>query len=343
MIAPNRASNFPLPLILKFPTVPPIADGLPFGEGERITLRSWYERLILPDIQDSLAPRSLNEDRVALNRWEEATGNPDIREVDKTTLETLRDHLDGRGCSPATINKYWRELVGIFRDAKEEGIIPKVPSISRRQKSGLVTAKTVKIQRPTITMEEANRLYDACKFATYPHGGEHPAPRLWRAALVLFYTYGARTLDILQTLEWKNILWSDRLIKFQAMKTSKVQGLPMTEAVIDQLRRIRGRSYRCFPGFKTTGHQDNETGKWKRGFYTTLRTEIVPRAGVDITFKHFRQSVVTRYNGIEPGLGSWIAGHFVPGVSAQNYDLPTERIRKAIEAAPVPKSFYRED
>ena len=331
MIAPLAV----LPTIIKFPTLPGTPSG--FADGQKITLREWYQRSLWPEIKDLQAERSLREDRVALNRWEDCTDDPDIRTVNRETLEGFRDKLLLRSCSEHTCNKYWRELKSIFRDATEEGVIPKVPKIAKRFGS-LIRIRRPKVHKPLITLEEVDRLYAACERATYPVGEQ--TALLWRVALVLFFTYGARTIDIIG-LDWSNVLWSDRLIKFQAMKTSKVQGLPMTPAVEAHLRLIEQPTGRILAGFKTTGHRAKKTGKWKPGYYSTWRSELCPVLGREFPFKLFRESMVTRYNAIEDKLGSWIAGHFVPGVSAQSYDVPTERIRAAIESAPVPKSFLR--
>lgn len=326
-----------LPTILKFPSASTPIGNLPFALDEKITARKWYDRCLLPEIRNELAPRSLSEDRVALNRWEDCTEDPDIRQVSRTDLESFRDNLLKRGCNPHTVNKYWRELKSIFRDAREEQLITREPRIAKRFGS-LIRIRKPKVHLPLITMDEVDQLYAACERATYPVS-ERTA-LLWRVALVLFFTYGARTIDIIG-LDWSNVLWSDRLIKFQAMKTSKVQGLPMTPAVDAHLRLIEQPTGRILAGFKTTGHRAKKTGKWKPGYYSTWRNELCPVLGREFPFKLFRESMVTRYNAIEDKLGSWIAGHFVPGVSAQSYDVPTERIRAAIESAPVPKSFLR--
>ncbi len=85
----------------------------------------------------------------------------------------------------------------------------------------------------------------------------------------------------------------------------------------------------------------DEQVKFPPGYYATWRHEICEQAALlaPIQLKHFRERVVTRYNAMHPGLGSWIAGHYVPGVSAQSYDLPTDQIREVLGSAPVPECF----
>lgn len=340
----NAVRQLELPMTIPFPTLAKTANDLPFDPQEQVSVRRYYECCVFPQIREEQAQRSLDEDRVALNRWEDCTGNPDIREVGPVDLERFRDGLIARGCKGPTINKYWRELKAIFADAEDRGLIPRVPSLGRRRRSRLVK-ESPKMQRECITVDEVTRLWRACAAASYPAGTQFPAPKLWRVAVVLFWTYGARTLDMLRELRWDNIRFNDRLIQFEAMKTTKLQGLPITEVVERHLRSIRGHAERVFPGFNTPGCFLKRPQRWKRGYYTTWRSEITAGAGIEesIILKNFRESVVTRYNGIEPGLGAWIAAHHVPGVTAMHYDLPTQRIRQAIESAAVPECFCEVD
>ncbi|MFQ5734804.1 MAG: tyrosine-type recombinase/integrase [Planctomycetaceae bacterium] len=305
--------------------------------GELITLRHYYDGWIYPEIVDVQSANSLKEDRTALNHWEHLTDNPDIRSVGRDDLRKFRDALNAAGLRPATINKTWRELRTMFAEAADQRFISAVPRIAKGMKCSLVR-EPAKIQRESVTFAEIESLWRGCAQATYPAHEEFPAPKLWRVAIVLFTVYGARTLDIFQRLNWDNIRFGDRLIRFEAMKTRKLQGLPLTDLVIKHLRSIRGRSQRLFRGFNSRGNRLK--GTIKRGYYTTWNWEI-GAAAIDppIWLKNLRESMLTRYNGIEPGLGNWIAAHHVPGVSAQHYDLPTQRIRDAIEASPVPDCF----
>lgn len=314
-------------------TQPP--DELP----EELTLRDFYLRYVLPEIQHE-APSSLKEDRTALNHWEALTQDPDIRAVTRYHLERLRDGMQAHGASPATINKTWRELKMIFEVAADLEIISRAPKIGLRMKSRLVK-QPHKLQRETIDFEEITRLWKACRRATYPPKRQfHPA-KLYRVALVLFYLYGPRTVDLLERMEWDNVRFRDKVIQFNALKTSKLQGLPLTDLAIEHLQSIMGRSRRLFPGFNTKGCWLKKPQRWKPGYYATWNGEILPEANVNppITFKHFREAMVTRHNRTKPGLGSWIAGHWIPGVSAQSYDLPTDDIRQAIAETPVPDCF----
>lgn len=307
---------------------------------ETLTLRHYYSEWVLPELSHA-APRSLVEDSTALKHWEHYTHDPDIRGLTRQDLELLRDGMLQDEYAAATINKTWRELKMMMEFAHDERVISVVPKIGYRMKSMLLKEHP-KIQRETISDFEVEQLWRSCQAATYPRDRVTPAPKSWRVALYLFWLYGARTWDVF-SLEWKNVKFRDRLIQFEAMKTRKLQGLPLTDLGIRHLRSISNHSHRVFPGFNSRGCFLKRTGKWKTGYYTTWRNEIFRTSEIEtyIVLKNFRETMLTRFNGNadEPGLGNWIAGHYVPGVSAQCYDLPTKRIRKAIESVTVPACF----
>lgn len=333
MIAQHQFESYPA-------TIPFRRADVPVEPVELLTVRDYYERFLRPDLVD-LSPRSLDEDRIALNNWERYTNNRPLDQLSEEDLRELRDGMQASGRSPSTIQKTWRELRAMLKAAVDDDLLRKVPKL--RRKSRLVETPP-KRQRETISEAELAKLWECCNFASYP-AGMIPAPKLWRVALVIFWTYGPRTLDVFG-LQWSDIKFGDKLIQFEAMKTGKLQGLPITPTVEAQLRSIRQgaavRGFgRVFPGFNSPGCFLKSKGKWKTGFRATWRREIFGRSGISqqIDLKHFRERAVTFYNGIFDGLGSWVAGHSVPGVTAQHYDNPTARIREAIEASPVPECF----
>ena len=338
----QRVSQPELPLVIPFPTLSKAADDLDFKPDEVITVRSYWTRRVLPELEKrvkdrEMSERSIKEDRHAINAWEKSTFNPDIREVTPTVLEQFKDGQLDLQIAPPTINKRWRELKAIFAFAEYDKLIPRVPQIAHRKRARLLK-EAPKRQRESVTDPEVELLWKQCREASYPIKGQFPAPMLWRVWLVLVHTYGPRPID-LKKLSWPDIRWNDRLIQFEATKTGKLQGLPMTDLVARHLRSIKGHSEKVFSNFKSTGCFLQKTQSWKPGYYATWRSEISLGLAPEITFKHFRETMVTRYNRIQKDLGGWIAGHFIPGVTAQNYDLPTAAIREAIESAPVPRCF----
>lgn len=341
--------------IIKFPTLAE-RTGL-LNPEEPLTLRGYYERILLPDFladieagdDAALAKRSLDEDKAALRNWERYTDNKPLHDLSAEDLQSLKAGMLQRGLSPHTIAKTWRELAAIMRYAVQDGFLDTVPRLTRqsgrlRKQTGIIAVKKPR-QRQLVTLDEAASLWRACRHATYPADCPPglPAPKTWRVALLLFWLYGPRTMDVLQ-LRWSDVRFGDKLIQFESQKTGKLQGLPMTDLVAEHLRSIRTQYNRdrVFYGFNTVGHY-NSRRRWKPGWRSTWRREICEHAELTepVLFKNFRQRVVSEYNASFPSikLGSWIAGHSLPGVSAQNYELPTREIRAAIESAPIPDCF----
>lgn len=340
------AQSFETIPILRFPSRAE-REGTPRAD-ESLTLGEYYRQRLLPELSD-LSRRSLESDRHALTKWERYSGDPPLTAGADVLAESLRRFRQGlieAGAAPASINKHWRELKAIFDAAVADGYCAATPLLQERRRGRVRRSRLVieprKRQRVLITEAELTRLWAACDHATYPAMEHSSAPQLWRVALVLFWTYGARTIDFLRHLRWEQVRFSDGLLLFTASKTSKLQGLPLTPIVTAHLRGIQGpESARVFPGFNSPGCHLRSPDRWKPGYYATWRHEICEQAALlaPIQLKHFRERVVTRYNAMHPGLGSWIAGHYVPGVSAQSYDLPTDQIREVLGSAPVPECF----
>lgn len=314
-----------------------------FRPGETITLRDWYERVMLPEIKEWQSSRSIDSDWTALRHWESVFPALDVRQVTREHVKKFAAYLSRRR-SPATVNKVWRELRPMLTYAAECGVIDAPPDMGYRRKSKLVREAPPE-QREPITVDEVTRIWGACRHATYPDGLPMHPMHYWRAALVLFWLYGPRTLDLFAGLTWGDVRTDSRRLLIRAAKTRKIQGLPLTDIAIRHLDRIRplrwAQDDRVFRGFNSRGFLADDGSIARRGFGSTWRVEICGAAAIDppIAFKNFRETAVTRYNAIEPGLGAWIAGHYVPGVTAQHYDYPSERIRAAVESAPVPEVF----
>lgn len=319
---------------------------------EFVPLRAFYESHVFPVIKTEQAPRSISSDRSALNSWERYTENPDIRDVGRDDLLQLRDGMIKAGIGPNRINCVWRELKAMFEFGVPDWI-SSTPAIRRRMKTKLVP-EAQKMQRAIIEADEVNRIWNACTHASYPQDTQFPAPKLFRVALVLFWYYGPRPSDLF-ALCWDNVDYGKRLLQFQAQKTGKLQGVPLTDLVIDHLRSIEGRSRLLFPGFNSPGcwitqRRGKAVNAWKNGYRATWHRDILPAAGIrpncgpdetirqaerdgfdpTITFKHFREAMVTQLNDIKDRAGNWIAAHYENGVSERFYDLPTNRVRKAV-------------
>lgn len=330
---------------------------------QRITLRMFYETELLADFEEEHSKATRREYRTALKHWESTTFDPDFREVSNQTIRQFRDGMLAKDLAPATCQKYWAHLAKVFRIAKDEGWISRRPGVSRSRKTQLVKVPP-KTQRRVLLPDTVNRLVVACEQATYPLRANRT--RLWQVLLYLFWTYGIRTKDLI-SLARTDVDLETGFISFEAMKTSKLQSLPITDLGIKLLRSIETQTRSTwFPGFVTTGcwiskrkgrELPESERRWKRGYYCTWNSEICPAAKVIpstgpesvklavaamqdhapvVWLKHFRECMVTQLNdasghiGSVRKLGNWVAAHYQPGVSENSYDYPLEEIREAI-------------
>lgn len=298
------------------------------------TLRSVYEKM-LPEYPSSLSERTFAEQRAALNRWEAATGNPSIDEIDRETIKQLRDHLIGTGIGGETINKIWRTLRAMFRYAHDElNWIEQIPSVSPFMRSKLVEVSTP-IPREVLSHDEIARMWTNCLQATYPIVEPCLA---WRTFLVLAWVTGMRTGDLVD-LPWSSILWNQKLIRFAADKTGKLQGLPLLSWVETHLRRwhaVAPLGPKIFEGFRKRGHINRRTGKRFSGYYLTWNETITDGIEPKPQIKTLRADMVTELNDVHDGVGGWAAGHSPVGVTQTNYDKPSKRVQKAFSERPVP-------
>jgi integrase len=323
---------------------------------EGLTVSDIYRKLE-PQLPPEMSPRSKVEHRTALSHWVAATGDPPAKQIDSLMIAGLRDYLVGQRLQAATINKVWRTLRSFLRFAAEElHEIPYVPSLSYKSRSKLVKEPTP-VQRENITHEEIEMLWRGCLQATYPaYHDPRITTRLWRTFIVLIHTYGMRSGDLID-MPLSAILWKDGLIRWAADKTDKLQGLPLTECVKWHLkawldvappaprrRSTTPRPPRLFEGLCRAGHHDIESDTWSMGYYTTWRREIAVDVQPEIHWQNFRDTAVTEFNDVSPGVGGWVAAHSetTKTVTARHYDKPDRRIREAFAARPVPECFLWE-
>lgn len=338
----------------------------------RLTLRQYFETSLAAECAAELKPNTLKEIRTALKHWERETADPVIQDTNGEHVRILRDALLARQLSPATVKKVWAHLSTLFRAAIADEMITGIPQAGRLRKSILPKSlrQQRQQQRPPVKPAELERLFYACDAATYPRRPD--TPTAWRVLLYLFWTYGPRTLDAF-SLTRQDFDFPNRLIRFRAMKTSKLQALPLTDFGVQLFQQFSAdKPARLFPGFSKPGCWNRPaagTPHWIPGFYTTWNAEISPAAGVipsngpesliaavqlrpdaapPIRLKTFRQTMVTELNDYSKHvhscrqLGAWVAGHYLPGVTAQNYDFPESDIIEAVtlrESQRLPECF----
>lgn len=334
------------------------------------TLRDFWEQEYC---DDDLALGTQQAYCGALNHWERTAvldddNNPTGQTLGDVRLFELRtDHvkmfkrsMDARGVGEQNQQKQWRHLNTLLRKAWEQNLIPVRPVPSIRQVSNILPKRDRKKRRTReriVSRSELEILYRGCP------------TRDWRIAVWLLWMFAARTNDaifmrsemtdrygqVLPTIDIEN-----RLLRFEATKTGKLQGLPLTDfsvSVLCTLKSLQDGRLLNLP--RKPGSYNRARERWEAGYTTTWRRDICLQNGIEphqsrdkplppevlsvlpenpikpIVMKNLRQTAITEFNDIGDGsgrlLGGWVAGHYIPGVTAQNYDVPTKAIRAAFE------------
>lgn len=328
------------------------------------TLRDFW----LQDYCDpiDLKPTTIRAYNGALNHWDRTPvddrrtlGDLPLGELETEHVQLFRQSMDEHGISPQNQQKQWRHVNVLLRTAHEQGLIPVRPVPSLRSRSNILP-KTERRKRRTreriVTRGELEILFRGC-----PN-------REWKLAVWLLWMFAARTQDLLflkstmvdiygQTVATIDL--KERLLKFEAMKTGKLQGLPLTRFACDVLCKLKPLpDGRLLNLPRKPGSYNRRRERWEPGYTTTWRRDICLKNGIrphegskplpehvlrclpadpiePIQMKNLRQTAITQFNDIGDGsgrlLGGWVAGHYQPGVTAQNYDVPTEAIRDAFE------------
>lgn len=334
-------------------------------QSEPLTLRQFYEGHLYPIRARRISARTHSSDLEAISAWEKFTANTNLRSLDwsspvavRSTLRYLRTQLQAyvrgmeqAGAQASTINKRLRHLRTMLRKAADpidHALLLHVPDLGTDftgTSSGWKMPEVRLAPRETITAQEMTALFAATNASN--------DPQLWKAIILLLWTYGARTEDTFFRLSWDLIDFGKRLIRFTANKTSKLQGVPMTVATHAALKCLQERSQTGSIFGTIKKGTWTAKGGWKPGYYTTWSRDILPAgkfqiergpaefqqatnavegAFPNLLFHHFRKTMVTELNCYSAAAGNWVAAHYMPGVSEQFYDTPTERVSKAVQA-----------
>lgn len=189
--------------------------------------------------------------------------------------------------------------------------------------------------------DELAALYSACACATWPQDGRRPET-LWRALLVLYYTYGFRTRDLLD-LPWAAVTFAATCpdprstatnalgwFEYSPVKVARVKPgslvLPLNAVVERHLRAIQSTGPQVFGWSR--GESESYYGQWR---------QIVDVAGITACqIRDLRKTCNTAYHRIKTGLGEWILGHAPRGTN-QTYYLGIEReVIAAVHALEYP-------
>jgi integrase len=297
-----------------------------------LTLRQAYERWLEPDLFDA-AYATRREYGTALNHWERLTGDPPIAAIANAHVLALRDGLLGSRYAPATVRKTWSHLRAILRrlspqalgNPQGEGILQRVPCV----KMPRLRPKLPRVA----THAELDRLYVACSAAGWPPARSgQPAAALWRCFIVLAYNYGLRTRD-LWGLWWKDIDFDRGLFRFSALKTSKLQGMPLNRVSRAHLAAIVPASGDDRP------HVFHPTKSRHQFYREWAKINAAAEMSAPLECRDLRETCCTAYEEIAPGVGRWILAHSERGVTERHYLNPSRMVAEAVAKLPQPAAF----
>lgn len=310
---------------------------------QRLSLRQFWEQYYLSEFGHQ-SPGSLSSDRNALTHWEQCLAKKDrpagplLGELFRKGREPvqLRDKLLSDGLSGSTIRKVWRELKAILNYAIELEFIDEIPTPPRRR--GFVAASQA-MPRELVGDPLITDMYRNISRVTYPDRSARSRD-LWRVLLAVDYTYGPRTIDLVN-LPREGLLLGERLLRFRAKKVNKLQGLPIPDWLLEILQRwCAGRTgERLFEALRVRGFYDSTRKRWVNGWRTTWRRDINYGIQPQVDFQDIRQAVLTRWRAT--GVGSFIVGHAERGVSDKHYTQPSELVKDVVNAW-VPPAVLRE-
>lgn len=341
-----------------------------------LSLRLAFDRYMRAEVTRTRAKATLAQYQTALRHWEAfvaascgepqpddgiagTVGWPDTSTVNTTitdnvlavtdqVLERFRCWLESeQELGAAAIAKTWRFLRPLFNrlgprvpgNPRGLGILTQVPYMDT---SGTPAAGAG--TKRILSGDDLNALYKACGQAKWPSSRNVPAPALWRALLVLAYTYGLRTQDLIQ-LPWSAITWmpdspdpastakhADGWLSFCPGKTARRKAtdlvLPLSSVARRHLESIRYERERIF-GFPNS----------PRGLYTQWHALLEGAAVKAADLKDLRKTSNTAYNRLKPGIGSWILGHAPRGVNATFYTSVEQDLLEVIPRLPYPTAM----
>ncbi len=230
-------------------------------------LREFYNRFCLPARQArKLKPRTLVDDRHALNFWEKNVSScrkiwyrdnldrlqwrpadddvvldPPIGWVVDADLVAMQERLEA-GYSPSTLNKIWRQVSPHFRMAGPR---------DSHNKFGMNEIFQVPVWRSLDEPLEENWIptadqvlafaQAAAEHAEWPHGRRVTPGQWWISLLVFETNYGLRPSDW-QCLDW-NAFPDFEVLKYRANKTSRKRKhptvFPLNATTLAVLKRLR--------------------------------------------------------------------------------------------------------
>lgn len=342
--------------------------------GETMTIEDlWKNHMLVAMQNDGRRNSTIKGVARAVRHWEtwlQSEGLPcglPLAKIGIKHLQLFRDWLALNKASVAKQNYVVRGIRQALLFAETSLFIKSPPTIKQLQHRAVAP-------KLLFRDDEIEKLWQACERAKWPKldrdGKKLPCstPTIWRAMIVLYWTYGFRTQELVRnekdfrSLQWRDIYqpgltpnpvgaetcqWG--WIRYVPQKQERMKPEPLTNpltmharAAIEWLRRDSAKLEDDI--FYLPLSSVSFYGQWK---WLLEFSGIKPREGSgcdDFLIKHFRKTATTNLSNLIPGAGPAIVGHADDRsgqsmVSNKHYNNEEQMVCKALEALKPPCCF----
>lgn len=302
------------------------------------------------------------EYHTTVKKWHAWKGKVPIEKLDRRTLRDFLNWVHDRaidkgGSNPGrTANKACTHIRAVVSWAWENDLIeipPRFPKpLPAREVAG----------RHYLKKSEINALYFATHEMPRPRGWRSSIPvgRYWRAALVVFFTYGLDsgtvwgTTSFHEPILWRHVCWSPKApnrevkqrcrwgwLSYKRVKTGKSFCRPMNRVVHAHIKSLFvGEPKPDDPVFLGSTARPNV-----RFRELCALARIAPNKDVETfeeiprVLKDLRKTCATYYDEHMPESSIEILGHSVGGITYRHYAHRAPLAFKAIMTLPQPSAF----
>lgn len=298
------------------------------------TLAEFFAADYEPTCLVGARPRTLDEYRLVLNRWQQLTSDPPLDKISGADVARFYQALLDLGLSENTVRKHARHLQPILDAAGP-------PTRGRRDALGVLDR--VPYARPPRGHSEVRKatpaadvsaMYEQAARAVYPkysRAGLMPAA-WWRAALVLCWNTGLRRGTMLSLRSADLDLDAATLeVRARSNKTRKAQTVPLPPVVVAHLAAIADPTRELLLPFP------HRAARLYWQFHELRRLAGLPRRP-GLAWHSIRRAHATELARTNTAAAQISLGHASLSTTTRHY-LQADVLRDALAKLPQPDAF----